>query len=83
MKFFSWFKGFFEDQNDGASSKRAVLFWAMGLLTYMTIKATKGVVVNMEIYWGIVGLVLAGLGMVTSEFFKSKSKIEEEITNKE
>lgn len=78
MKFFTWFKELFEDQGDGASSKRAILYWAMGLITYMTIKDINGVDTNMEMYWGAVGLVLAGLGMVTSEFFRSNKEIEKD-----
>jgi hypothetical protein len=71
-KFWTWFLGFFEDQTGYASAKRAVLYWAMGLLSYMTIKGVNGNVITMEMFWGVVGLVLAGLGLVTSEFFKSK-----------
>ena len=67
-----WFAGFFEDQKGAASSKRAVLYWAMGLVTYMVIKnATTEITMNMEIFWGLIGLVIVGLGLTTSEFFKS------------
>jgi hypothetical protein len=72
MKFFTWIKGAFEDQAGTASSKRVILYWSMFLLTYMVTKSIGGVPINMEVFWGIVGLVLAGLGLVTSEFFKSK-----------
>jgi len=70
-KFWKWFAGFFEDQKGSASSKRAVLYWSMGLLTYMVVKATAGATMNMEVFWGITGLVVVGLGLATSEFFKS------------
>lgn len=71
-KFFEWFAGFFEDQKGSASSKRAVLYWSMGLVTYMVIKnATSEIAMNMEIFWGLVGLVIVGLGLATSEFFKN------------
>lgn len=70
-QFVKWFAGFFEDQKGSASSKRAVLYWAMGLVTYMTIKTTTGAVINMEIFWGIISLVVIGLGLATSEFFKN------------
>lgn len=70
MKFITWAKGFFEDQAGGASSKRAILYWAMSLVTYITIKDVTGAKVSTEIYMGAIGLVLAGLGLVTSEFFK-------------
>jgi hypothetical protein len=61
-----WFAGFFEDQKGTASSKRAGFYWAFGLLTYMVVKGT----VNMEMFWGIVGIVLTLGGFVTTEFFK-------------
>lgn len=70
--FIKWFAGFFEDKVGTASSKRLILYWAMFLLTYMTTKGMNGIPVNMEMYWTITGLILAGLGMVTSEFFKTK-----------
>jgi len=67
-----WFAGFFEDQKGSASSKRAVLYWAMGLVTYMVVKnATTEIAMNMEIFWGLIGLVIVGLGLATSEFFKN------------
>jgi hypothetical protein len=70
MKFYKWFAGFFEDQKGSASSKRAVLYWAMSLLTYMVVKSTIGATMNMEVFFGILGLVIVGLGLTTSEFFK-------------
>ena len=70
--FFKWFSGFFEDQKGSASSKRAVLYWAMSLVTYMVVKnATTEAILNMELFWGLIGLVVVGLGMSTSEFFKN------------
>jgi len=71
-KFIKWFAGFFEDQKGAASSKRAVLYWAMALVTYMVAKSVSGEsTMNMEIFWGLIGLVIVGLGLTTSEFFKN------------
>lgn len=42
MKFIEWFKGFFEDNNSGASTTRALnwiwLLFLIGMLTVSTIK---------------------------------------------
>lgn len=65
-KFFKWFAGFFEDQAGSASGKRIVLFWAMALVTYMIIKGVS----NMEMFWGVIALVITFGGYATSEFFK-------------
>jgi len=77
-----WGAGFFEDQKGSASSKRAVLYWAMGLVTYMVVKnATTEITMNMEMFWGLIGLVIVGLGLATSEFFKNLPKIGNNETN--
>jgi len=81
-KFIKWVAGFFEDQRGSASSKRAVLYWAMGLVTYMVVKnATTEITMNMEMFWGLIGLVIVGLGLATSEFFKNLPKVGKNETN--
>jgi len=84
MKFFTWAKGIFEDQTGYASSKRVVLFWAMAVLTSITFKGwdTPQDKMNMDIYFSMLGVVLAGLGMVTSEYFKKVPTITTDINNK-
>lgn len=82
MKFITWVKEFFEDQTGGASRKAVVLYWSMGILTYQVVKSTNGAQTNMEMFWGFLGLVLAGLGMVTAEYFKkTQNTINKELTN--
>jgi hypothetical protein len=71
QKSIRWFAGFFEDQKGSASSKRAILYWAMALITYMVVKSTYGATMNMEVFFGVLGLVVVGLGLATTEFFKS------------
>lgn len=73
-KFIQWFAGFFEDQGDGASSKRATLYVVLYLL-YMQVSASvKGTLPNQEInkyiLYGTVVLILFLIGAITSEFFK-------------
>ena len=75
MTFWKWIAGFWEDQTGKGSAKRIILYWAMGLITYMVIKdATTEVEFNMEIFWGIIGLVVVGMGVAVSEFFKHLPK---------
>jgi hypothetical protein len=68
--FFKWAAGILEDQKGSASTKRVGFFWAFALLSYMVIASVNGRMISMEIFYGILGLVLAGYGMITSEFFK-------------
>lgn len=76
-EFFKWAKGFFEDQTGEASRKAAVLYWSMGILTYQAIKSMNGAQIDKEMFWGFLGLVLAGLGMVTAEYFKNSNNTPE------
>jgi hypothetical protein len=71
--FLKWAAGLLEDQQGAASSKRAGFYWAFALITYMVYKSTNGVVVNMEIFWGVFSIILVGYGLITSEYFKSHS----------
>ena len=71
--FFKWAAGLLEDQQGAASSKRAGFYWAFALLTYMIVKSTGGAMVNMEMYWSVVMIILVGYGLITSEYFKGRS----------
>jgi len=54
----------------------------MGLVTYMVVKnATTEITMNMEMFWGLIGLVIVGLGLATSEFFKNLPKVGKNETN--
>lgn len=68
--FLKWIAGILEDQTGSASSKRMGFFWAFGLLSYLVVASVNGRPVNMEIFYGILGLILIGYGVITSEFFK-------------
>jgi hypothetical protein len=72
-QFLKWLAGLLEDQQGAASSKRFGFYWALALLTYMIVKSTGGAVVNMEMYWSVVMIILVGYGLITSEYFKGKS----------
>ncbi|MFZ4523490.1 MAG: hypothetical protein ACOYNC_17435 [Bacteroidales bacterium] len=71
--FLKWAAGMLEDQQGAASSKRAGFYWAFALLTYMIVKSANGAQVNMEMFWAVVMIILAGYGLITSEYFKGKS----------
>lgn len=81
MNFFKWIAGLLEDQVGSASSKRAVLYWDAGLITYMVIKHSGNIdKVNNEMFWGLIGVLLVFGGYATSEFFKSKQIQSNETT---
>jgi hypothetical protein len=69
-QFLQWAAGILEDQSGSASSKRVGFFWAYALLSYMVIASVNGRTISMEIFYGILGLVLTGYGLITSEFFR-------------
>lgn len=68
--FFRWAAGIFEDQQGLASSKRIGFYWAFALLTYMVVASVNGRPITMEIFYGILGIILVGYGLITSEYFK-------------
>lgn len=72
MNFWKWAAGLLEDQTGSASSKRFGFYWAFALLTYMTIAGTNAKPVIMEMYWGTLGIILVGYGLITSEYFNKK-----------
>lgn len=65
-----WVSGFFEDQKGKQSSKRVGLYWAFALLSYMVVKGVS----DMEMFWGVLGIILVFGGYSTAEFFKSLPK---------
>lgn len=72
-EFWKWFGGFFEDKARKASRKSAVLYWLMGLVTYMVVKHGAKSTINMEIFWGLLGAVLLILGFALTEWFTKKT----------
>jgi len=71
--FLKWAAGMLEDQQGSASSKRVGFYWAFLLLTYMIIKSTNGATVNAEQFWAVFTIILVGYGLITSEYFKTRS----------
>jgi len=70
MKFISWFRQFFEDQNGMPSSKRATLYVSLFFL-WMIIKGSlEGKTVDQMVLFSVCGIILFLIGAVTSEFFK-------------
>jgi len=71
MKAIKWFAGFFEDKAGSASSKRAVLYMVI-FFFYMIIKGSlEGKVIDQQVLFSVVAVILFCIGAVTSEFFKS------------
>jgi hypothetical protein len=70
--FISWASGIFEDQQGSASSKRVGFFWAFSLLSYMIYKDIHGAKVSSEMFWAVLTIILAGYGLITSEFFRNR-----------
>lgn len=63
-----WFAGFFSDGNNQASSKRLATYIALFFL-YLIVKGElNGKTVSQELLFVIAGIVLFGIGAVTSEF---------------
>lgn len=78
--FLKWLAGLLEDQSGAASSKRLGFYWAFFLITYMVVKMTMGVPINMEMFWGILSIILVAYGLITTEFIK-KNKNEPSENN--
>jgi len=86
-KLISWFAGFFEDQANSASSKRLVMYIFV-FLFYMQVKANiGGAVIDTQILYATIGVILFCIGAVTAEFFNqvksSSTKTTTETEKKE
>lgn len=69
MKAIKWFAGFFEDQSGAASSKRAALYICLFYL-YVIIRGNlDGKSVDEMVLFSVCGIIVAALGLSTSEFF--------------
>jgi hypothetical protein len=77
MKIIKWFAGFLQDQGNSASSKRLILF-IFTYIFYMEVKASlTGVIVDPQILYATIGVILFCIGAVTTEFFSDKIKPKE------
>lgn len=76
--FLKWLAGFFQDSKNSASSKRAIVYIATYLLCVIVFAATdskwESNSMNMQIFWGIIFIVLFGIDAIKRE---SLSKILE------
>jgi hypothetical protein len=69
-----WFAGILEDQAGSASSKRLILF-IFTYIFFMIVKSSlSGVVVDPQILYATIGVILFCIGAVTSEFFQNTIK---------
>lgn len=66
-----WFAGFFQDGKNSASSKRAITYVAvylLGVIVFASIdNKFQSNSINSQILWGIILIILIGLGAITSE----------------
>lgn len=66
-----WFAGFFQDVKNSASSKRLITYVATYLLSVIVFAAKEGKWesngINAQIFWGIIVIVLFGIGAITTE----------------
>lgn len=69
MRFFSFISGFFKDQNEQPSSKRLAVYFSFFLLYKIVIASLEGKSVNTDVLYVVAGVILFGIGAVTSEFF--------------
>lgn len=84
-----WFAGFFQDGKNSASSKRAITYVAVYLLSVIVFAAINDKFasnsINSQILWGIILIILIGLGAITSEVvgkvFESKFGKKDETPN--
>lgn len=74
MKAITWFAGFFEDQAGSASSKRAALYIALAYLYIIIDGNLKGKTVDEMVLFSVCGIIVAALGLSTSEFFSPIKK---------
>lgn len=72
-KTIEWFAGLMEDQAGTASSKRLIMY-IFTFIFWMEVKGSlDGKVVDPQILYATVGVILFCIGAVTSEFFKDVS----------
>ena len=73
-KVIQWFAGFMQDQGKSASSKRLVLYIFV-YIYYLQVNASlAGVILDKTLIYATIGVILFGIGAVTSEFFKDYIK---------
>jgi hypothetical protein len=64
-----WIAGFFEDQGNSASSKRIIVYVCLYYLYLMVQGMLSGKVIDQTVLFVVAGIVLFGIGAITSEFF--------------
>lgn len=85
----NWLAGFFQDGQKSASSKRAIVYIATYLLCVIVFATKDGQwadnAMNMQIYWGIILIVLFGINAISKEtvdkVLESKFGVKEVETN--
>lgn len=69
-----WFSRMLSDQNGNESSKRMIAFLAFLQVLVLANRQAfgKDVVINQDIWWGMIILVCSGLGLSAMEFFSKR-----------
>lgn len=75
-----WFAGFFEDKAGSASSKRAAMYICLGYLYLIVDGSMHGKAVDDMVLFTVAGIIVAGLGLSTAEFFSSYKKQSDKPT---
>lgn len=65
-----WLGGFFEDQGSSASSKRIIVYVCLYYLYLLVRASINGKVIDQTVLFVVAGIILFGIGAITSEFFK-------------
>ena len=73
-KLISWLAGIMEDKTGSASSKRLIVF-IFTYIFFMEVKASlDGKIIDPQILYATIVVILFGIGAVTTEFFSDKIK---------
>ncbi len=73
MKVIKWISGIMEDKAGTASSKRLVLF-IFTYIFWMEVQANiRGVIIDPQILYATIGVILFSIGAVTTEFFSENA----------
>lgn len=73
-KLIQWLAGFFQDQSNSASSKRAVLYIFCYLFAIQVNASIGGAKTDINIMMATIGVILFCIGAVTAEFFNDYMK---------
>ena len=74
MRFANFLGGFFTDQKGSTSSKRLITYSACFLLFLLVKGSLDQKIIDINVLLVVAGIILFGIGAVTSEFFAKIDK---------